>query len=93
LTIFRNAHVVAGWERPAYSTDWAMDAKAEIQARLRRGEDESTILKYFRSQYGEQVLIKIGGRNKDGDELRVPIGEVEETVNSQIASFLKENIE
>ena len=47
----------------------------------------------FLNKKRSQVLIKIGGRNKDGEEIKVPIGEVEETINSQIVSFLKENIE
>ncbi|HLG19678.1 MAG TPA: cytochrome c-type biogenesis CcmF C-terminal domain-containing protein [Bdellovibrionota bacterium] len=36
--------------------EWAQPAKAEIRARLARGEDEATILKYFVSRDGEKVL-------------------------------------
>ncbi len=36
--------------------EWAQPAKAEIKARLARGEDEETILKYFTGRHGEEVL-------------------------------------
>ncbi len=36
--------------------EWARPNKAEIRARLSRGEDENTILKYFVSQFGEKIL-------------------------------------
>jgi cytochrome c-type biogenesis protein CcmH/NrfF len=36
--------------------EWAVPAKAEIRARIARGEDEATILKYFIGRHGEKVL-------------------------------------
>lgn len=36
--------------------EWAQPAKAEIRARIARGEDEATILKYFVDRNGEEVL-------------------------------------
>ncbi|MCB0309140.1 MAG: cytochrome c-type biogenesis protein CcmH [Bdellovibrionales bacterium] len=36
--------------------EWALPAKAEIRARLARGEDLQTILKYFVDRHGEEVL-------------------------------------
>lgn len=36
--------------------EWAIPAKEEIQARLNRGEDEATILKYFVGRNGEAIL-------------------------------------
>ena len=44
----------------------------------------------FLSKKRSQILIKIGGRNKDGNEIKIPIGEATETINSQILDFLKE---
>lgn len=36
--------------------EWAIPAKAEITARIERGEDLTTILKYFVDRHGETVL-------------------------------------
>lgn len=36
--------------------EWAIPAKSEIRARISRGEDLNTILKYFVDRHGETVL-------------------------------------
>ncbi len=38
--------------------EWAIPAKAEISARISRGEDLPTILKYFIDRHGETVLTQ-----------------------------------
>jgi len=46
----------------------------------------------FLAKKKSQVVVQIGGRNKDGKILKIPMGENMETAESQVSSFLKENI-